>query len=58
MTFTVKRSRHCEGLSRSNPVKNEKLKMKNEKYLLSHVILTVGKDPGPKKRYEMLRSSA
>jgi hypothetical protein len=38
--------------------RNEKLKMKNEKYLLSHVILTVGKDLDPKKRHEMLRSSA
>jgi len=32
MTFTVKHSRHCEGLFRSNPEKSEKLKVKSEKY--------------------------
>ncbi|MFT4222638.1 hypothetical protein, partial [Dysgonomonas sp.] len=45
-------SRHCEGNrpeQSSKKMKNEELKMKNQeisnlKYLLSHVILTVGKD--------------
>jgi len=37
-------------------MKNQEIS--NLKYLQSHVILTVGKDPDPKKRHEMLRSSA
>lgn len=32
--------------------------MSNLKYLLSYVILTVGKDPYTKKRHEVLRFSA